>query len=184
MNTFSKSLIIAALIAIFANTAEAKPRFCYGGIFKPCVCPSSVPKSVRYHPSEPACGGNAAILLRSPFLNVFSVVVRDNENKDRWPVNGANGCTPEEAQSKFPPNKCSVFKTQRKFTRLVDGKRERVNCLGAAGNSALFKKVQRITAKLNDVPGATTDEIRRWCIIRPECGMNTGTEVDCQKAVK
>jgi hypothetical protein len=176
------TLIFSAFCLLNATSAFAKTRFCYGGIFKPCICSSTVPKSVSYHPNEAACGGNAAILLRAPFLNVFSVVVRDNENKDRWPVTGANGCTPELAQSQFPPNRCSVFKTQRKFTRVVDGKRERVNCLGAPGSSALFKKVQRITAKLNDVPGATTDEIRRWCIIRPECGMNlNNSEVDCQK---
>lgn len=177
------TLTASLLVLSSANNVFAGTRYCYGGLFKPCVCPSSVPKSVSYHPAEPACGGDAAILLRSPYLNVYSVVVRDNQNKDRWPVNGANGCTVEQAQSKSPPNKCSVFKTQKKFTRILEkGKRERVNCLGAAGSSALFKKVQRITAKLNDVPNASTDEIRRWCIIKPECGMNLGTEVDCQKS--
>ena len=196
MNQFIKNQSIRALIlkscllSVFigisqTESAFAATKYCYGGIFKPCVCASSVPKSVSYHPSEPACGGDAAILLRSPYLNVYSVVVRDNQNKDRWPTTGANGCTPEQAQSKSPPAKCSVFKTQKKFTRvLAKGKRERVNCLGAPGSSTLFKRVQRITAKLNDVPNASTDEIRRWCIIRPECGMNLGTDVDCQKIKK
>lgn len=185
-----KYLSITALLLLSMNSlaetrsvreSRARTKMCYGGIFKPCICPSSVPKSVRYHAAEKACGGNAAVLLRSPYLNVFSVVVRDKENKDRWPPQGANGCTQEETDSENPPNKCSVFKVQKKFTRTVNGKRERVNCLGAPGASSLFARVQRITAKLNDVPGASTEEIKRWCIIRPECGMNTGTDHDCKK---
>lgn len=161
--------------------SRAGTKMCFGGVFKPCICASSVPKSVRYDDEEPACGGKAAILLRAPYLNVFSVVVRDNQNKDRWPPEGANGCSKELADSKSPPNKCSVFKVQKKFTRIVNGKRERVNCLGAKGSSSLFANVQRITAKINDVPNASTEEIKRWCIIRPHCGMNLGTEDDCTK---
>lgn len=173
--------LLAALFisTFFAVNAQAKVKYCYGGVFKPCICSSSLSKSIRYHPAEPACGGNAAILLRAPYLNLFSVVVRDNLNRDRWPVTGANGCSAELAASKSPPARCSVFKAQKRFTRIIAGKRERVNCLGAPGNSALFARVQRITAKFNDVPDSSKDKIERWCIIRPECGMNLGTDVDC-----
>lgn len=168
---------------LYAASKKPKVKYCYGGVFKPCICASSLSKSIRYHPAEPECGGNAAVLLRAPYLSLFSVVVRDVENKDRWPPNGANGCSRELASSKSPPNRCSVFKVQKKFTRMVDNgsKRERVNCLGAPGSSSLFARVQRITAKFNDVPDSSNDQIERWCIIRPECGMNLGTDVDCKK---
>lgn len=172
-------------LTMFAGPKEAvaktKIRYCYGGAFKPCICASTLSKSIRYHPAEPACNGNAAILLRAPYLSLFSVVVRDNQNKDRWPPQGANGCSQELTDSKSPPARCSVFKVQRKLTRLINGKRERVNCLGAPGSSSLFANVQRITAKFNDVPDSFDDKIERWCIIRPECGMNLGTDVDCKK---
>lgn len=166
---------------INSTSAYAAVRYCYGGAFKPCICPSSLSKSIKYHPAEPACGGNAAILLRAPYLNLFSVVVRDSLNRDRWPAQGANGCSAELANSKSPPARCSVFKAQRRFTRMIGSKRERVNCLGAPGDSVLFSKVQRITAKFNDVPDSANDKIERWCIIRPECGMNLGTDLDCKK---
>lgn len=174
-------LIVLTLVLVEKN-ANAGVRYCYGGVFKPCICASSLSKSIKYHPAEPACNGNAAILLRAPYLSLFSVVVRDNQNKDRWPPQGANGCSPELTNAKNPPNRCSVFKAQRRFTRITaEGKRERVYCLGAPGNSSLFSRVQRITAKFNDVPDSSKDQIERWCIIRPECGMNLGTDLDCKK---
>lgn len=198
-NNTIKLLIIALISPIFFTTGaiaqnfyqgilqnnftvRASSKMCHGGVFKPCLCPSSVPKSVIYHPAEESCGGNAAIILRAPYLKVYSVVVRDGLNRDRWPAEGANGCSSALANSESPPNRCSVFKVQRKFYRTVNGKKQRVNCLGAPGASSLFSGVQRITAKLNDVPGSSTDKIIRWCIIEPECGMNTGSEVDCKKA--
>src|SRR5688572_19091896 len=92
--------IIAAftLLACVAAPAAAatKIKYCQGGRFKPCVCPAYVHKDVSYRPTYKACGGNAAILLRGKYLAVHSVVVRDSENRDRWPATGFGGCTDEE----------------------------------------------------------------------------------------
>src|SRR5262249_29059447 len=76
--------------------------------------------------------------------HAFSVVVRDTENRDRWPSpHGINGCSVFETIGPGP-NKCSAFKVQKKIVT-HDGV---INCLGAAGNSVLFKNVVRATVKV------------------------------------
>lgn len=150
---------------------SSSPRYCQGAVFKPCVCARDVSKLAQYRPAVQECNGKAAIVLSGKYLGVFSVVVRDRENKDRWPTAGANGCTPFERDT-LGLNKCSVFKVQ-KIIQASDAKGEaKVHCLGASGYSSLFKRVTRMTAKLADVPYSTNDPLVRWCIIAPDKALN------------
>lgn len=141
-----------------------KPRMCRGGAFKPCVCPKDVPSAVQYRPSVQECGGAAAIVLSGPkYMAIYSVVVRDWENKDRWPANGANGCSPYETNV-LGLNKCSVFKVQKILAVEDETLDAEIHCLGASGYSSLFGRVSRITAKFKDIPGSNADPLARWCL--------------------
>lgn len=150
---------------------KKKPKYCNTGPFKPCVCASDVPSIVQYRPSVRECGRKAAIILSGKYKDVFSVVVRDKENKDRWPVNGINGCTPYETNV-IALNKCSAFKAQKVIQVENSAGDASVHCLGASGYSTLFKRVTRMTAKIADVPNATTDPLARWCLLGPETPLN------------
>ncbi len=150
---------------------KKKPRYCQGGLFKPCVCPKDVPTIVQYRPAVKECGNKAAIILSGKYKDVFSVVVRDRENKDRWPLSGINGCSAFERDT-LGLNKCSAFKVQAVIpVESTDGDAE-VHCLGASGYSKLFKRVSRMTAKLSDVPNSTTDPLARWCLAGPTTPLN------------
>ena len=148
-----------------------RPRYCQGGIFKPCVCPKDVPSVVQYRPRVKECGGTAAIVLSGRYKNIFSVVVRDRENKDRWPPQGINNCTAYQRDI-LALHKCSAFKAQKVIN--VDDSRgdASVHCLGASGSSSLFKRVVRMTAKLADIPNSTADPLARWCLVKPDQPMN------------
>lgn len=150
---------------------KKKPKYCNTGPFKPCVCPADVPSIVQYRPAVKECSGKAAIILSGKYKDVFSVVVRDKENKDRWPVNGINGCTPYETNV-LALNKCSAFKAQKVIDVSNDTGDATVHCLGASGYSGLFKRVRRMTAKIADVPGSTTDPLARWCLKGPAAPLN------------
>jgi hypothetical protein len=141
-----------------------KPRMCRGGAFKPCVCPKDVPSAVQYRPSVKECGGDAAIVLSgAKYMAIYSVVVRDWENKDRWPATGANGCSPYETNV-LGLNKCSVFKVQKILAVENETLDAEIHCLGASGYSPLFGRVSRITAKYKDIPGSNKDPLARWCL--------------------
>ena len=148
-----------------------KPDYCQGGVFKPCVCAKDVPALVQYRPAIAECGGKAGIMLSGKYKDVFSIVVRDRENKDRWPPQGINGCTPYERDI-IALNKCSAFKTQKESEVEVNGVSYSLHCLGASGYSSLFKRVTRMTAKLADVPNSTTDPLTRWCLAGPTKPLN------------
>jgi len=155
----------------FLSTAEAQVQFCQGGRFKPCVCADNVTKLLGYRPSMRECNGNAGIILRGRYRGVFSAVVRDGENRDRWPANGVNGCTSAEVNSGVA--RCSVFKSQRRVTRtLSNGQTERIECLGARGNSPLFRNVRRITLKFKDIPNSSNDPLGRFCLFSPTRSLN------------
>lgn len=147
-------------------------RYCQGHRFKPCVCWQDVAREMKYRPAVAECGGNAAVILRGKYLNIFSVVVRDDSNRDRWPASGFNGCTPEVAQSISPPASCSAFKVQERFRIEDRGRGAEVHCLGAPGYSDLFKRVVRVTGKLGDDPKGTNDPIVRWCLRSPTKPLN------------
>lgn len=145
------------------KTIVKKPRYCQGGLFKPCVCPRDVPSIVQYRPSVAECGNKAAIILSGKYKKVFSIVVRDKENKDRWPPQGINGCSAYERDT-LGLNKCSAFKAQ-KVIAVEDSRGDAtVHCLGASGYSTLFRRVSRMTAKLSDVPNSSADPLARWCL--------------------
>ncbi len=151
---------------------KRKPRMCRGGAFKPCACPKDVPTLVQYRPAVKECGGDAAIVLSgAKYMDIYSVVVRDVENKDRWPAQGANGCTPYETNV-LGLNKCSVFKVQKILGIENETRDAEVHCLGASGYSPLFKRVSRITAKFKDIPNSNADPLARWCLAGPATPLN------------
>lgn len=152
--------------------AKGKVKYCSGGVFKPCVCPSYVTKLVQYRPSIKECGNRAGVVTSGKYIGVFSVVVRDVENKDRWPTSGFGGCTAYERDI-LGLNKCSAFKVQKRFTVTPeDGRNAEVHCLGASGYSTLFKKVRRITIKIADAPGSNADPLARLCLVGPTTPLN------------
>jgi hypothetical protein len=111
------------------------------------------------------------VLSGKKYMSIFSVVVRDWENKDRWPVQGANGCTPYETNV-LALNKCSVFKVQSILGVENEVRDAELHCLGASGYSSLFSRVSRITAKLKDVPNSNADPLARWCLKGPSEPLN------------
>lgn len=141
---------LAATSAFGADsTSNSDYPVCQANRFKGCACAESVPQSIQYRPTFAACGGKAAVILSGPFLRAFSVVVRDNENRDRWPATGSyGGCS--QAERDLGLARCSAFKAQKTIYRTVDGRRERIACFGAAGSSSLFTNVTRITVKISD----------------------------------
>jgi hypothetical protein len=150
---------------------KKQPRYCQGERFKPCVCASNVTKSVQYRPSVRECGRRAAVILSKRYLTAFSAVVRDRENRDRWPLQGANGCAAYE-RDVLGLNKCSVFKVQ-KIIQIEDNKGDaELHCLGASGYSSLFRKVSRITIKLQDDPTSNQDPLVRLCLAGPDKPLN------------
>lgn len=160
------------IVTAKAQSDEEPAAMCQGTRWKPCVCWQDVPEEVSYRPSYPGCRGNAAVLLRGKYLDVFSVVVRDKENRDRWPRSGFNRCSFRLANSANPPARCSAFKVQKTYFEETAQGIQRVNCLGAKGTSLLFQKVVRITAKLADVPGSNADPLVRWCLQSPRVDLN------------
>lgn len=149
-----------------------KIRYCQSHRFKPCVCWQDVAREMRYRPAVAECGGNAAVVLRGKYLDIFSVVVRDDANRDRWPASGFNGCSPEVATAKSPPASCSAFKVQDRFRVEEGGRTVEVHCFGASGYSSLFKRVVRVTGKLGDDPKGTNDPLVRWCLRSPTRPLN------------
>jgi hypothetical protein len=138
--------------------------------FRRCVCAQDVPSALRYRPALAECNGNAAILLDGQYLDIFSVVVRDSQNRDRWPESGFNGCDFALSTSVSPPNRCSAFKVQESFPT-PDGSAV-VHCFGASGYSTLFRDVVRATIKITDDPNSSDDEIERLCLIAGDTPLN------------
>ncbi len=147
------------------------PRYTQGGVFKPCVRSTDVPSIAQYRPAMAECGNKAAIVLSGKYKDVFSIVVRDRENKDRWPAQGINGCSAYQRDI-LALNKCSAFKTQKVIDVEDDRGDATVHCLGASGYSTLFKRVTRMTAKLADVPNSHADPLVRWCLKGPTVPLN------------
>ena len=140
--------------------------------FKRCVCAAQVPSYVRYRPSVLECNGNAAAILSGRLNNAFSIVIRDTQNRDRWPEAGSGfgGCSFEIANSKSPPAACSAFKAQSRF-EIGDGTTE-VYCFGASGYSPIFSDAARLTVKLTDNPFSNDDDIERYCLESPILPLN------------
>lgn len=152
-----------------------KPKYCSGGVFKPCVCWQDVTKRVMYRPSVRECRGNAAIILSGSYNGAFSAVLRNRENADRIPVPSkatVNGCSKALASSVAPPNKCSLFKAQKVIRVNNDGGDITVHCMGSRGNSKYGSLARRITIKLADSPNDSSDPIVRVCLQSPLKNLN------------
>lgn len=158
--------------------ARTKPapdvvRYCQGGRFKPCVCAEDVSTDMQYRPAVKECNGNAAVMLYGKYRRSFSVVLRDTENRDRWPVSGFNGCSFRLATSDAPPAYCSMFKTRRTVAVAAGTSNQgRLHCFGAPGYSSFMKRVVRVTVKLADVPNSKSDPLVRWCLNGPTEPLN------------
>lgn len=163
------------LSEILEEDKLAKPRqpieYCQKGRFAPCVCWYDVAREMRYRPSVRECGGSAAVILSGKYLSVFSVVVRDSENRDRWPTSGYGGCSYYE-RDVLGLNQCSAFKVQKKIRLNSDRGDSIVHCLGASGYAKLFNRVVRVTAKLSDAPDSNKDPLVRWCLRRSDKQLN------------
>jgi hypothetical protein len=144
------------------------PRMCMGARFKPCVCAADVTKLVQYRPSIAQCGRKAGIVMSGRYLSSFSVVVRDRENRDRWPIRfpvtgrGYGGCTVAEAKAGLA--RCSAFKAQKIFRVSNENGDAKVHCLGQSGYAPLMKGISRMTIKLDDIPGSSADPLERLCL--------------------
>jgi len=152
------------------------PRMCMGGRFKPCVCAADVTKLVQYRPSIAQCGKKAGIVMSGKYLSAFSVVVRDRENRDRWPIQfpatgrGYGGCT--LAQAKTGLARCSAYKVQKIIKVSNENGNAEVHCLGQSGYAPLMKGISRITIKLKDVPGSNADPLERLCLKNATTALN------------
>lgn len=152
-----------------------KPKYCSGGVFKPCVCWKDVTKRVMYRPSVKECRGGSAIILTGSYAGAFSAVLRNIENADRIPVPSkatVNGCSKELASSESPPNRCSLFKAQKVIRVSNDGDDVTVHCMGARGNSFYGRQARRITIKLADRPNDSSDPLVRVCLKSPLENLN------------
>lgn len=140
--------------------------------FKRCTCAPDVPSYVRYRPAVVECNGNAAAILSGPLLDAFSVVVRDTQNRDRWPAAGSGfgGCSASLADSDSPPNRCSAFKVQSKFP--AGGGTAVVYCFGASGYDPLFSDAARLTVKITNDPTGNDDQLERYCLFGPTVPLN------------
>ena len=140
--------------------------------FKRCTCAPDVPSTVRYRPAVEECGGNAAAILSGGLLDAFSIVVRDTQNRDRWPAAGSGfgGCSADLADSDSPPNRCSAFKVQSRFK--IGGGVAEMHCFGASGYSDIFADAARMTVKLSDDPFSNNDDIERYCLAGPTVPLN------------
>ena len=168
--TTKKVWTIDEILAERQTPVEIKsPRMCSGNRFKPCVCAPDVTKLVQYRPSIAQCGKKAGIVMSGTrYIKAFSVVVRDRDNRDRWPLNfpqtgtGYGGCT--LAQAKAGVGKCSAFKVQKIIKVSNDNGDAEVHCLGESGYHPLMRGISRMTVKLKDVPGSHEDPLERLCL--------------------
>lgn len=150
---------------------DKRIKYCQGERFKPCVCASQVTYAMQYRPSLKECSNKAAIILSGKYLNIFSVVVRDKDNRDRWPTSGYGDCSAYE-RDVLGLNKCSAFKMQKKIKVRNRRGNAVVYCLGAPGESKLFARVSRVTIKLKDIPNSSNDPIDRLCLFGPKEKLN------------
>lgn len=154
------SAAVTAFSPKFAQALDIPEARCNESVFKPCICPAAVPEDIKFRSRHAACGGKAAVILEGPWASSYSVVLRDRLNRDRYPSFGYNGCSKELAGGESPPNKCSAFKVQRK----IRSKGKVTHCFGNRGTDKILAKASRLTIKLKDIPGSSTDPLARVCL--------------------
>lgn len=147
------------------NIPVAKCKEFANSVFKPCICNKKAPASIKYRPALEECGGKAAAILTRGYSNSFSVVLRDKQNRDRWPASGYNGCTKKEVDEGL--SKCSAFKCQKVIktnsSSVYTGKQQ-ICCFGEAGTTKIMRGATRLTIKIRDVPGSNLDPLVRVCL--------------------
>ena len=147
------------------------PSYCLGERYKPCVCAKDVSKLVQYRPSIAECGKKAGVVFSGRYQHIYSVVVRDRLNRDRYPeAPGFNGCSASEYRAGLA--RCSAFKVQKKFSVANKNGNAAVHCFGASGYSGMFSAVTRLTVKLQDVPSSSSDPLERLCLVGPKKALN------------
>ncbi len=168
-------IILFLALGGIAATAEAAipnlPENCQcGRTVRRAVCAANVPKDVLYRPKFSGCGGKAAVLLRGDFTDSFSVVVRDSQNRDRFPPAGSGygGCSFALANSVSPPARCSAFKASSEYIAEINGKRTRVICFPETGVSSRFSDVRRITIKVRN----SAASLKRYCLNKSYLPLN------------
>lgn len=167
--------IVAGCIIVspFANAERARAKrvpvaTCKefpASIFKPCICSNKVPKTIKYRASVEECGGAAAAILFGEYAGSYSVVLRDNQNRDRVPALGYNGCSATESEAGL--NRCSAFKCQSVLkvgNSSVGPGSQQICCFGEPGNSRILAAASRMTIKLRDDPTSTNDPLLRVCL--------------------
>jgi len=152
----------SARTAAALSVPDAK---CNEGRFTPVICAKDVPTTIKYRPAYASCGGRAAALLSGPYLNAFSVVLRDRENRDRWPecpraTGNYGGCSFYQCNT-LGLNRCSAFKCQNILREGQGARAQKVCCFGAPGNSGVLAGASRLTIKVRDLPGSNRDPLLR-----------------------
>jgi hypothetical protein len=143
-----------------AYALDIPEAYCNESVFTPCICAGSVPKEIVFRPRLARCGGNAAVVLSGAWADSFSVVLRDRLNRDRYPSAGYNGCTAEQAGGESPPARCSAYKVQKR----IRTKGKVTHCFGNKGTDSILSKATRLTIKIKDVPGSSSDPLARVCL--------------------
>lgn len=164
------ALVIVSPSASYAEKPRAKALVANckefaASVFKPCVCPKKVPVTIKYRPAVEECGGKAAAILSGSYTTSYSVVLRDNQNRDRWPASGYHGCSAAEVELGL--NKCSAFKCQkvlRKNISSVQSGPQQICCFGEPGTSKIMRGATRMTIKLKDDPTSGNDPLVRICL--------------------
>ena len=144
---------------------DAKCKEFKNSVFKPCICAAKVPQTIKYRPSLQECKGDAAAILTGNVSRSYSVVLRDRQNRDRWPASGYNKCS--AAETELGLNKCSAFKCQkvlRVSTSSVYEGPQQICCFGEPGTHKIMKGASRLTIKLKDVPESNLDPLVRVCL--------------------
>lgn len=147
------------------------PSMCKGDRYKPCVCARDVSKLVQYRPAIAQCGNNAGVVFSGKYLHIYSVVVRDTLNRDRFPERpGFNGCSASQYQAGL--SRCSAFKVQKIIRVNNENGDAEVHCFGDSGYSRLFRQASRITVKFKDIPSSHADPLERLCLQGPRKALN------------
>lgn len=165
---FAFLLLVSPANALRKQRAKAPNATCKefpGSIFKPCICEKKVPKTIQYRSAIPECKGDAAAILSGDYASSYSVVLRDSQNRDRFPPTGYQGCSAAEVEKGL--NKCSAFKCQKVIktnkSSVLTGKQQ-ICCFGEPGSSRILGGATRLTIKIRDIPNSTNDPLLRVCL--------------------
>lgn len=111
----------------------------------------TAPSNVLYRPADPACSGNASVILGGELAGAFSVQLRLPDGSDRLdPSCSEPGCTPY------------------KVVNYIDGAGIKTACFGAPGTAPVMSEVVQTSVKLT----ADDSTPERFCIPDPGLPVN------------